>query len=89
MAVSDRDRRYFRRLGEWKAALPSNSPPPPRTFDQVSEVLKVMQRGLSPLPLHGDDEAAIARLTDFRERLLRGGGSGTQGRRETAPRGAL
>ena len=79
MAVSERDRRYFKRIGEWKAKLPPNSPPPPRTFDQVYEVQMVMQRGLSPLPLHGDDEAAVARLTEFRERLLRkdrrGGGA--------------
>ena len=73
MAVSERDRRYFKRIGEWKASLAPNSPPPPRTFDQVYEVQKVMQRGLSPLPLHGDDEAAIERLTEFRDRLLRQG----------------
>ena len=73
MAVSERDRRYFKRIGEWKASLAPNSPPPPRTFDQVYEVQKVMQRGLSPLPLHGDDEAAVARLTEFRDRLLRQG----------------
>ena len=70
MAVSERDRSYFRMIGEWKASLPPNSPPPPRTFDQVHEVMARIQRGLSPAPRHGDDDAAVARLTEFRERLL-------------------
>lgn len=70
MPVSERDRSYFRRIGEWKASLPSNSPPPPRTFDQVYEVMVRIQRGLSPPPSHGDDDAAVARLTEFREKLL-------------------
>ena len=70
MSVSERDRSYFRRIGEWKASLPPNSPPPPRTFDQVYEVMARIQRGLSPPPKHGDDEAAVTRLTEFRERLL-------------------
>ena len=71
MAVSERDRSYFRRIGEWKASLPANSPPPPRTFDQVYEVMAQIQRGLSPPPTHGDDDTAVKRLTEFRERLLR------------------
>ncbi len=71
MAVSERDRSYFRKIGEWKASLPADSPPPPRTFDQVYEVMVRIQRGLSPAPSHGDDAAAVMRLTDFRERLLR------------------
>ena len=70
MAVSERDRSYFRRIGEWKASLPPASPPPPRTFDQVYEVMVRVQRGLSPPPTHGDDDAAVRRLTKFRERLL-------------------
>ena len=70
MPVSERDRSYFRKIGEWKASLPSNSPPPPRTFDQVYEVMVRIQRGLSPPPSHGDDDAAVARLTAFREKLL-------------------
>ena len=70
MPVSERDRSYFRRIGEWKASLPSNSPPPPRTFDRVYEVMVRIQRGLSPPPSHGDDDAAVARLTEFREKLL-------------------
>lgn len=70
MAVSERDRSYFRRLGEWKASLPANSPPAPRTFDQTREVMVRMHRGLSPPPTHGDDDAAVSRLTEFRERLL-------------------
>ncbi len=70
MAVSERDRSYFRRIGEWKAGLPPNSPPPPRTFDQVYEVMARIQRGLSPPPTRGDDDAAVRRLTKFRERLL-------------------
>ena len=48
-----------------------NSPPPPRTFDQVYEVMARIQRGLSLAPTHGDDDAALRRLTEFRERLLR------------------
>ena len=79
MTVSERDRRYFKGIGEWKATLPPNSPPPPRTFDQVYEVQKVMQHGLSPIPLYGDDEAAVSRLTEFRERLLRKGRRGSGG----------
>jgi len=70
MAVSERDRSYFRRIGEWKASLPPDSPPPPRTFDQVHEAMVRIQRGLSPLPTHGDDTAAVTRLTEFRDRLL-------------------
>ena len=70
MAVSERDRSYFRRIGEWKASLPPNSPPPPRTFDQVYDVMARIQRGLSPPPTRGDDDAAVKRLTEFRERLL-------------------
>ena len=70
MAVSERDRSYFRRIGEWKASLAPNSPPPPRTFDQVYEVMARIQRGLSPPPTRGDDDAAVRRLTKFRERLL-------------------
>ena len=70
MAVSERDRSYFRRIGEWKASLSPNSPPPPRTFDQVYEVMARIQRGLSPAPTHGDDDAALRRLTRFRELLL-------------------
>ena len=70
MAVSERDRSRFRRIGEWKASLPPDSPPP-RTFDQLYEVMVRMQRGLSPRPAQGNDEAAVARLTEFRERMLR------------------
>ena len=70
MAVSEQDRSYFRRIGEWKASLPPNSPPPPRTFDQVYEVMARIQRGLSPTPKNGDDDAAVTRLTEFREKLL-------------------
>ena len=70
MSVSESDRSYFRRLGEWKASLPSDSPPP-RTFDQLYEAMARIQRGLSPPPTHGDDEAAVVRLTEFRNRLLR------------------
>ncbi len=69
MAVSERDRSYFRRIGEWKASLPPD-PVPPRTFDQVYEVMVRLQRGLSPPPAHGDDGAAVRRLTQFRDRLL-------------------
>ena len=69
MAVSERDRSYFRRIGEWKASLPPDSAPP-RTFDQVYEAMVRLQRGLSPPPTHGDDEAAVTRLTQFRDRLL-------------------
>ena len=47
-----------------------NSPPPPRTFDQVYEVMVRIQRGLSPPPTRGDDDAAVRRLTKLRERLL-------------------
>ena len=70
MAVSERDQSYFRRIGEWQANLPPNSPPPPRTFDQVCEVMQRLRRGLSPPPVHGDDDAAVTRLTEFRARLL-------------------
>lgn len=70
MAVSARDRSYFRRIGEWKASLPPNSPPAPRTFDQVHEVMVQLRRGLSPPPTQGDDDAAVSRLTEFRDRLL-------------------
>ena len=70
MAASERDRSYFRRIGEWKASLPANSPPAPRTFDQTHEVMARMQLGLSPPPTHGDDDAAVLRLTEFRDRLL-------------------
>lgn len=69
MAVSERDRSYFRRIGEWKASLPPDSPPP-RTFDQVLEAMERIQHGLSPPPTHGDDAAAVKRLTEFRDRLL-------------------
>ena len=69
MAVSERDRSYFRRIGEWKASLPPDSAPP-RTFDQVYEAMVRLQRGLSPPPTHGEDEAAVTRLTQFRDRLL-------------------
>ncbi|MCY4056778.1 MAG: hypothetical protein OXG44_02125 [Gammaproteobacteria bacterium] len=70
MAVSERDRSYFRRMGEWKANLPAAAPPPPRSFDQVYEAMMRIQRGLSPPPTHGDDAAAVKRLTEFRDRLL-------------------
>ena len=70
MAVSERDRSYFRRIGEWKASLPAAAPPPPRSFDQVYEAMVRIQRGLSPPPTHGDDAAAVTRLTEFRDRLL-------------------
>ena len=70
MAVSERDRGYFRRIGEWKASLQPDSPPPPRTFDQVFEVMVRIQHGLSPPPTHGGDAAAVTRLTEFRARLL-------------------
>ena len=82
MAVSERDKDYFDRIGDWKASLPPVSPPPPRTFDQVYELLLVMRRGLSQTPVQGDDAAAVERLTEFRERLLRG--DAEQKRRRTA-----
>lgn len=69
MAVPERDRSYFRRIGEWKASLPPDSAPP-RTFDQVYAAMVRMQHGLSPPPTHGDDAAAVTRLTEFRDRLL-------------------
>ena len=72
MAVSERDKAYFDRIGAWKASLPPVSSAPPRTFDQVYELLLVMRRGLTQMPMQGDDDIAVERLTEFRERLLCG-----------------
>ena len=83
MAVSERDKAYFDRIGAWKASLPPVSPPPPRTFDQVYELLLVMRRGLSQTPMQGDDDAAVERLTEFRERLLCGDAEQKKRRRAT------
>ena len=86
MTVSGRDKAYFDRIGAWKAGLAPYSPPPPRTFDQVYELLLVMRRGLSQTPMQGDDDAAVERLTEFRERLLCG--EAEQKRRRTTAKGA-